>query len=61
MYENVKRNFNQTNQKNQFVIDALSVNKKKDLDTVFYNTLLTYANNLFELFKKNGMMSDKQK
>lgn len=61
MYENVKRNFNQTNQKNQFVIDALSVNKKKDLDTVFYNTLLTYANQLFELFKKNGMMTDKQK
>lgn len=61
MFENVKRNFNQTNQKNQFVIDALSVNKKNDLDIVFYNTLLTYANNLWELFKKNGQANDKQK
>lgn len=61
MFENVKRNFNQTNQKNQFVIDALSVNKANDLDAVFYNTLLTYANNLWDLFKKNGLVNDKQK
>jgi hypothetical protein len=61
MYENVRKNFNQSNQKNQYVVDALSVNKKADLDHCFYNTLLTYANDLFASLKKNGLLGDKAK
>jgi hypothetical protein len=61
MYENVRKNFNQSNQKNQYVVDALSVNKKVDLDHCFYNTLLTYANDLFASLKKNGLLGDKAK
>lgn len=39
MYENVTRNFNESANKNQFVVDALSVKDKKELDKVFYTTL----------------------
>lgn len=61
MHENVRRNFNGSNQKNQYVIDSLTVKNKPDLDKVFHNTLLSYCNMLIDWLKKNNMMNDKQK
>lgn len=61
MYENVTRNFNESSQKNQFVVDALSVKGKKELDDVFYKSLLTYANKVMEFFIQSGLIEDKLK
>ena len=62
MHENVKRNFDESSvNKNQYVSDAQSVQNRKDLEHVYYNTLLAYSNIIIDLIKKNNMMSDKPK
>lgn len=61
MHENVKKNSEKSNFQNELVAKSLSADTKEELESVFNETLLKYAQYGIEALQNQEVLEDKQK